>query len=310
MPTVREYKNKPGFRILARPPTAGYITYQVSHSAEKQIRELGYSDGDDIPWTVINVFRRMGEIYTKKSGIDKNKIPTELKKRAIATLSLEQKQKLVTYLLNNDGLTDREKVEMMSEILTVEEWQELVERTSDEKKKIPEKVERAIKEHGTVYTKDLIGEVIYDKKLQESIQQFYEHPWELDELSYYENGELVYLYDHAYEYTYTDSEEKTPIRLVDWRPFDEVHTIPQLDIAGDIQEIDFAFNNDLTYTCCTLHIRNGHIILPEHSYVPEEDEYRHAHLRDVVTSFSLCTDFFEEIDFYDIKNPTPDGIEP
>ena len=302
MPTIHGYKNEPGVYIRAMPSDAGNITYQVSRGAEEQVKKLGYRDGDEIPWTVINVFRRMDEIYTHGSGTDKNDVSLEIDSEAIETLSLEQKWKLVAYLLSDGSLDKKETVELMSDILTVGEWQELVDKTSNDQRELPEKVERAIQEHGKNIK---IEQVIHNGELQKSITQLFEHPCELDEISYIQDHRIVYHCELNY-----NADKNIPIILLDWRPFDEANTIQSFDVPGDMQEMDFEFSLASNSTSCVLYVRDGHMILPEHLYIPEEDEYRHAHLENIADSFDLCREFFKRMNAYDLNNPNPDPIQP
>jgi hypothetical protein len=64
------YVNNDGYYITARPSDVGNITYQTSKEAEELLVEIGYEDGDDIPWGVINPLRAAGLVYTNGQGVD------------------------------------------------------------------------------------------------------------------------------------------------------------------------------------------------------------------------------------------------
>lgn len=68
MPTFNAYKEKNGYYIKARPSGAGNITYQTSPTAAELIADLGYDDGDQIPWDVVKPLRLANEIYTEGQG--------------------------------------------------------------------------------------------------------------------------------------------------------------------------------------------------------------------------------------------------
>lgn len=57
------------FYINARLPTAGYITYQVDHRAKQfLVDDLGYDDGDELPWGLVYPLRQIRDLFTLNEG--------------------------------------------------------------------------------------------------------------------------------------------------------------------------------------------------------------------------------------------------
>lgn len=68
MPNIHKYKDDPGYYIYARPPDAGNITYGIDKLAYPIFDELGYKDGDSIPWSVIQILKELGLDDTDGEG--------------------------------------------------------------------------------------------------------------------------------------------------------------------------------------------------------------------------------------------------
>lgn len=64
MPTLKAYKNDPGYYILAWAPEVGNLTYQVNTEAESVLAAVGFEDGDELDWGVLNALKVAGLLYT------------------------------------------------------------------------------------------------------------------------------------------------------------------------------------------------------------------------------------------------------
>ena len=69
MPTVKEYKDDPGYYIRARPPDTGNINYKIKSEAYPIIEGYGLGHGDEITWDMIRSMKSLGFIYTDGSGV-------------------------------------------------------------------------------------------------------------------------------------------------------------------------------------------------------------------------------------------------
>jgi hypothetical protein len=99
MPVLHSYVNKAGLYITARPSDVGNVTYQTTSEADEFIRSLGYEDGDNLPWGLINPLRSAGMIYTNNQGVDQDlgEVP-HLDPSELPELSEDEKQQLLSYL--------------------------------------------------------------------------------------------------------------------------------------------------------------------------------------------------------------------
>ncbi|MDQ2074748.1 hypothetical protein RBH20_19665 [Haloarcula sp. H-GB4] len=68
MPTLREYKDDPGYYIYARPPEVGNITYGIDPAAYPIFSELEYEHGSQVSWRVIGALKASELIETGDSG--------------------------------------------------------------------------------------------------------------------------------------------------------------------------------------------------------------------------------------------------
>jgi hypothetical protein len=69
VPTFNSYSSEAGYFIYARLHDIGNITYQVSPEGSYILEELGFGDGDEIGWPVIEALRIPGLIYTGGGGM-------------------------------------------------------------------------------------------------------------------------------------------------------------------------------------------------------------------------------------------------
>lgn len=92
MPVVHEYKNDTG--VYLRSAIDGtFVTFQVYDSAERLLEEMGYSDGDDIHWSVVKPLWEEGYVYTGKSGTTKQ-VETHLANSQLDGLGQEKRAAL------------------------------------------------------------------------------------------------------------------------------------------------------------------------------------------------------------------------
>jgi hypothetical protein len=312
MPTLQRYKNEPGFYIRAMTSDAGNITYQVSKTAGEKITDLGYQGGDDLPWKVVNTFRRTGEIYTEGSGTDGNEPSAELDSSVLTKLSLAQKRKLALNVLNDDALGDGKKVELISDVLTQQEWVDFVrELTGSGPEEPPVEVQNAVEswernvDEDSVDTRDLLN----NEQVQESILQIRNHPWEVVEFEM--TDEYI-----SYEFV---NEDSLRIEILDFRHLgDEVTPLQEIPDSEEELDFEFCLHSDTefpVYGTCVLYIRDNHLITSDFvqesvDTVSEEmmDGYLHGKFRDAVLAYGLCIEFFEDLEGYDITDPHQDYV--
>ncbi|ERG93891.1 hypothetical protein, partial [Haloquadratum walsbyi] len=107
MPYFKTYKNDKGNYIHANPPDTGNITYQTTPEAEDFIKQLEYTDGDKLPWGIINPLRAAGLIYTHGQGTGTIPDDTpELDRSELATMSADEAEKLLSYLQSRGDVPD------------------------------------------------------------------------------------------------------------------------------------------------------------------------------------------------------------
>lgn len=104
MPTLRKYKDKQGVYIRASIDGKTPFTYQVNFWAAKLLGNLGYGDGDALPWEVVRPLVAIGDIYTRKSGHDPDATDRleAISKRDLAGLSPTQRELLAEYLSSRE----------------------------------------------------------------------------------------------------------------------------------------------------------------------------------------------------------------
>ncbi|MDL0118278.1 hypothetical protein PNQ29_08440 [Halobacterium salinarum] len=100
--------NDDGLYIKARPSDVGNITYQTKSEVDAILKDLGYEDGDDIPWGLINPFRAAGMIYTRGEGVkvDLGDAP-DLDPNKLENLSESEAEELLSYLESRDDVPQR-----------------------------------------------------------------------------------------------------------------------------------------------------------------------------------------------------------
>jgi len=121
MPKLHSYSEKDGFYILARPPDAGNITYQVSSKAKVVLQRFGYDEGNEISWDLINALRVPNLIYTGKNGTsEQDEIPLHLEvEEEIEDLDVIQRRDFASSLLSMCDL-DEESKRLIINILDVD----------------------------------------------------------------------------------------------------------------------------------------------------------------------------------------------
>lgn len=119
MPRLHSYSEKDGFYILAHPPDAGNITYQVSSKAKLVLQSFGFKEGDKISWDIINALRVPDLIYTGEGGTSEQ-IPLDLEvEEKIDDLDTIQRRKFANSLLSRSDL-DQDSKRLITEILGVD----------------------------------------------------------------------------------------------------------------------------------------------------------------------------------------------
>jgi hypothetical protein len=101
MPTLNTYTDDRGYYIQARLPDVGYVTYQVTRQATAFITGIGYSDGEELPWGLINPLKEAGEVYTYGTGTgteQQNQSVPELSPGSLPKLSEPEADALIQYL--------------------------------------------------------------------------------------------------------------------------------------------------------------------------------------------------------------------
>lgn len=91
MPTIREYKNKPGYYIYARPSDVGNVTYGIDEVAYPIFKKLGYTHGDPISWRIIRVLKILDLDDTDEGGVTPDVEPEKFEE-LIETDDLEHQQ--------------------------------------------------------------------------------------------------------------------------------------------------------------------------------------------------------------------------
>ena len=118
MPTLNEYTNDDGYFIRARPSNTGNITYQLKQRGEQIIEKVGYQDGDQIGWQVINALKVPNLVYTGDGGTTDDDISVDLDKEEIEALSKEDARRLLDELSSVPRVGDSQTDEI-EEILGV-----------------------------------------------------------------------------------------------------------------------------------------------------------------------------------------------
>ena len=94
MPVLHRHEDESGYYFRAKPSGLNTpITYQVHDSARSFFCDLGYRDGDSVPWEVIQPLRAIGHIYTNGQGVEEGD-PADSISGKIAELSTKGREKL------------------------------------------------------------------------------------------------------------------------------------------------------------------------------------------------------------------------
>lgn len=114
MPSLRSYKNDPGYYIRARPPEVGNINYKIKDEGYSLVEALELPAKDEISWDTINALKAMKLIYTDGSGVigpddGFQPNPEEAAKHA---LSEEEAKDVLATIRSNHDLTDAELAEI------------------------------------------------------------------------------------------------------------------------------------------------------------------------------------------------------
>jgi hypothetical protein len=99
MPTFKSYVSTDGYYINARPSDVGNVTYQIKSIAESFVCDLGYADGDELPWGIVKPLRAAGLVYTHNQGVDDESedVPA-LDPTRVPELSKTEAAQLLSYL--------------------------------------------------------------------------------------------------------------------------------------------------------------------------------------------------------------------
>jgi hypothetical protein len=72
MPVLHQYEDESGYYFRAKPSGLNTpITYQVHDSARSFFCDLGYRDGDSVPWEVIQPLRARLVTFTQMDKMSK-----------------------------------------------------------------------------------------------------------------------------------------------------------------------------------------------------------------------------------------------
>ncbi len=72
----RLHPRQTDYYITAKPPDIGYITYQLDSRAVTFLTETcEYTDGDDLPWSLVHTLRQIRDLYTLEEGRPRNANP-------------------------------------------------------------------------------------------------------------------------------------------------------------------------------------------------------------------------------------------
>lgn len=116
MPTLNEYTNDDGYYILARPSDTGNITYQLKPRGEQILEKVGYQDGEEIGWQVINALKVPNLVYTGNEETADDDVSVDLDKEEIEALSEEDAKQLLDELSSVPRIGDSQ-INEIKEIL-------------------------------------------------------------------------------------------------------------------------------------------------------------------------------------------------
>lgn len=154
MPVLHRYTDGSGYYIRSS-VDGQFVTFQVAESAEDLLSELGYIDGDDISWELLEPLWEHGFLYTGESETT-TKVGSHIDDRQLTGLDEDQKAKVKEFFDEHY----RRSITVPDEIYaTLEEWHD--GRYS---------IERA---------RDLFYRANDEERWQESIQEFRQSPLEV-----------------------------------------------------------------------------------------------------------------------------------
>lgn len=107
MPVLHEYQDDPGFYVTASYQGQRPFTYQVSDRAADFFDQLGFSDGDGLPWGIVTSLRIIGDLYTQGEEHDpepEDDLPT-LPPTELLKLTPDHRTQLQSYLEDVDSLS-------------------------------------------------------------------------------------------------------------------------------------------------------------------------------------------------------------
>lgn len=121
MPTFNQRDSDGGYYIVARPPEAGIITYQVGSDADPIVEDYGLRSGEEISWEVIQALKAIRCISTNESGIiepgDDFEPDPELLKEA--SLSGQEAESLLDSIQKHHDLS-QEELDVIYSVLGIE----------------------------------------------------------------------------------------------------------------------------------------------------------------------------------------------
>jgi hypothetical protein len=129
MPVLHQYEDGSGYYLRAKPSGLNTpITYQVHNSARSFFSDLGYRDGDSVPWEVIQPLRAIGHIYTNGQGVEEGD-QTDSIGGKIAELNKKGRKELVDYIgqYTNISVDKKRELERLLEKEKVEEINAIIE---------------------------------------------------------------------------------------------------------------------------------------------------------------------------------------
>lgn len=113
MPTLNRYTDGDGYYIKARPSNAGNITYQIAPFAEQILRELGYDDGDNLPWEVIKPLRLADLIYTKGQGTSEEIPFPNRDSSKLGSIEWQKVTEIIEQILSNLDVSEAVKEDLL-----------------------------------------------------------------------------------------------------------------------------------------------------------------------------------------------------
>lgn len=119
MPTFKSYVSKEGYYINARPSDIGNVIYQIKSTAEDFVCDLGYEDGNELPWGIVKPLCAAGLVYTNSQGVEDvaGDVP-DLDPTRLPELSETEAKQLLSYLEQRSDIPDHVLHQLRSTITT------------------------------------------------------------------------------------------------------------------------------------------------------------------------------------------------